>query len=715
MRTSTIQHIVAMPSDVEKYGQSLFQGFSMAIRPDYLSILAALISFPHDLLELGLAREQLIASKMAGSSLDIKMVRLDLIDDSHVELRDIATVVWSTSKSVDAAEESLEKFAYRPLHLTVGEHATAISIASLNEESIYNHLLALVERAAERDAEFNSILVAMRAQPPVERNEGPLPFVPRMHNCTRPMAAVLHLYGHQLDNGAPIPPSGDTKEHLAGMLEMANEIDRLRQGQPMEIFQMRKNDGIIFCPSIYASMYRVDSWNQITRSLNRYQRNIITKSLLRNQGFSNAQIMVNGAISNPFEDPTVRMMLSQRHFELTCVTLLTAILATNQFVPALRLPNAVNLHHDMLSEIYAVANSRKSNRSEELNRRIREYGETVHNEVGDELWDAAFGSRERLLAVCDFPVEWLPVRSVPAMFRIEMSRIPSTPGSVSSQVMLNGARVIIPRSALTNVCVIRSFAPDDPIRGHLSTAIEGFPLNNVKVNFVDVQTSAELVDAMNRFDGALLIFDCHGDHGGKSEHAWLHIGKERVDVWQLANVARMAPIVLLAACSTHPLDGSHASVANGFLRSGVLSVLGTLAPVDSVHTAVLVARLLYRIDSFVPLVTDRRPATWREIVSGFFRMSYASDVLYELTERKLLDEAQLKALHYQANVSINADDPEWIEHLQQSVMQATGKNEAQIRDLWVQRFQFVATMLFTQLGRPENIVIVSDKAYSEEG
>ena len=215
---------------------------------------------------------------------------------------------------------------------------------------------------------------------------------------------------------------------------------------------------------------------------------------------------------------------------------------------------------------------------------------------------------------------------------------------------------------------------------------------------------------MNKFDGAMVVFDCHGNHGGKTEHGWLSIGKEKVDVWQLANVARMPPIVLLAACSTHPIDGSHASVANGLLRSGVLSVLGTYAPVNSAHTAILVARLLFRVEIFLPLITKHRSCTWREIVSGFFRMSYTTDVLRDLTQtHKLITEEQFHNIHMQANTDINSGEPLWLERIQQNVMEATGKNEIEIKTLWAQHFQFAETMLFTQLGRPENIIITDDE------
>ena len=456
---------------------------------------------------------------------------------------------------------------------------------------------------------------------------------------------------------------------------------------------------------------------EVGSNLDISKRNFVKTLLLRNKGYGNGPIALKGTRDedlNPYADAVVSALLSQRQFEQRFFATIIAVLAANQFVPAFRLPNAVMLHHDRLSEIYSLVCSDKPTRLAELNRRLAEYGAEIRDEIGEKLWKAMFVGRERLLAICDFPIEWLPVDGVPAMFRYEISRIPSTPGNVTAQVALAHPRRVLPRKALNHILVIRSFAADDPIRDHLRLAISHYDLSGMKVEIADVSTREELVNAMNTYRGAMLIFDCHGNHGGKTEHAWLQIGKERVDVWDLKHVARMTPIVVLAACSTHPLDGSHASVANGFLATGVQAVLGTYAPVQSTHTAVFVGRLLYRIATFLPVITQHRPVSWREIVGTFFRMSYVTDVLVDLKEvRKVISEAQYYELHFDANSAINSGIHEWLERLQQGVIDATGMAEGEVRKIWSARYQFVETMLFGQFGQPETITIVSDEMFSE--
>jgi hypothetical protein len=505
MSTSAIQHIVAMPEDIRDSHQTLFQGFSMALYPDYLAIISGLAQFPHDLLEIGLDHAHLVGLRMTGADLNIRMLRVDLIDDSHCELEHIPTVIWSTGKTVVDVEASLGRFQFKPLHLTLGEYPGVIPMSSITPESIHAHLLALLERAALADGEFRGLVDAIKNLPVVVRSEGQLPFVPSVHNSNQPMVDVLQMYGYQFDNAHVLAAAPDNAPYITSMLELAKVIDGLREHQPEAIHAIRKNDAIIFCPSIKAGMYREQHWNQLLRDLPRHKRNFVKNFLLRNKGYSNGQQEFDGDCFNPYEDRIIRPMLAMRQFELRYFTKLVSVLAATQFVAAFRLPHSVMLHHDLLSDIYYHVNSSKKGRVEQLNKRLAAYGSTICNEIGSDLWRAIFSDRERLLFVCDFPAEWLPVDLVPAMFRYEISRIPTTPGNVTSHIMLAGPRLVVSSGVLAKVLVIRSFDANDPIREDLAVAIKGCLLKNVTVNFVDVLTSAELIEAMNQFVTVIMV------------------------------------------------------------------------------------------------------------------------------------------------------------------------------------------------------------------
>ncbi|MEN1396024.1 hypothetical protein, partial [Pseudomonas aeruginosa] len=102
----------------------------------------------------------------------------------------------------------------------------------------------------------------------------------KYHNCTEPLLDVVASYGAEL-RVTPIAPSGENDEHVLGMLQLAGIIDRLRPDELSE-FPLRKNDAIIYCPSVYTYLYRADSvhWRELNRRLNNPKRNFLRAGLI---------------------------------------------------------------------------------------------------------------------------------------------------------------------------------------------------------------------------------------------------------------------------------------------------------------------------------------------------------------------------------------------------------------------------------------------------
>lgn len=118
------------------------------------------------------------------------------------------------------------------------------------------------------------------------------------------------------------------------------------------------------------------------------------------------------------------------------------------------------------------------------------------------------------------------------------------------------------------------------------------------------------------------------------------------------------------------------------------------------------ARLLYRISVYIPLIVKARTISWREVISGYLKMSYSTDVLrYMEQELKILTEEQYMDIHNQVNYIINSNAPEWTNKFVTLLSDKTDRDETEIIELISDNFQFVETMLYSQLGRPENILI----------
>lgn len=711
--TSMISHLVIVPSDTRTRRTTFFQGFSDFWYPDYVHILKCLTYFPHDIGDSYLSGDDYVLSKSTGSCLQVNLLRADLCDYYLSASEDKNIVVWSTELTADSVSAAISNLDYKPLHLSTAHRNGVVHLDELNQASIREMMSELLSRHSQSNqemAEFQAFLE--RAE--LRRGKNEICIEAKGHNCTEPMLDVVASYGVRLQI-TPIAPAGENDEHILGMLQLARMIDGLRPDR-LSHFPLRKNDAIIYCPSVYTYLYRADSvhWRELNRRLNNPKRNFLRKGLIRAKGYGNSQIpMSRDDFFNPYEDEVLAPLLLDRQVELKVFTASVALVATNQFVPAIRLPNSVMLHHDKLREIGRILSSNEKQWRRKLNRNIAAYGRAIRDDVDAGLLTASFAGREKILAVCDFPIEWVAIEQLPTMFRFELSRVPSTPGNVAINALVSHPKAAYRYQDLCEILVIRAFEENDPIRDHLVSGIikraESGRFRRVRVRIVDVSSKQELVEALNSFYGIVVIFDCHGGHGGEESSAWLNIGEEQLDVWHLYQQARIPPIVILAACSTHPIEGSHASVANGFIESGVCSVIGTFAPVNSSHAAVFVTRLLERIDLYLPIALRRRDYTWREIITGLFRMSYVRDVMEGLRDQLgLITQAQYEAIHVQANMLINIEDKLWFEKFMALVAEAVGLEQRNVAEFWEEHFQFVESMLYVQLGRPENIVITAD-------
>lgn len=711
MLTTTLRHIVVVPDNVSDENCTFFQRYSNEIASDYQWVFDALSFVPHDILEPFIDSSTYVKSKMAGSSLDVFMIKADLLQNSHIDFNREFNILWSSQETFLKTQVSESLFKHKPIHITSFETKEAEFIGSLTPDSLNEKINEFILRTLS-ELENNKIVDDILSVVSKKKIKESLKFEfePLNHNCTRPLYKTLTGYGYYAEEFEDIKSSENIDQHVKGMINMSKLIDGIRNELTIP-HHMVKNDAVIYCMSMCSFLYKQNSrmWNELYRKLDKPKREFLKSAIIRNKMFSNFT-MSGSDVFNPYDDPIISELLKVRQTELGLFTSVASILAVNQFAPTMRLPNAVMLHHDLLKNISSlICNpSRKSRRN--LNTKLTNYSETLKDEIGKDLIDACLSNKNKILAMCDFPIEWINLNGFPIMFTHEISRIPTTPGNLCSQLALSGQRIILPYEAFTDILIISSFNSSDPIKDHLNSALEYFKSNdlyeNLNITEVNVNSEIDLIDELNKFQGSIVIFDCHGNHGGETGHGWLSIGDDKVDVWSLAHKARIPPIVILSACSTHPIDGSHASVANGLFRCGAISVIGTYAPIQADHAGIFVARLLYRISVYIPLIVKARTISWREVISGYLRMSYSTDVLrYMAQELKILTQEQYMDIHNQANHIINSNVPEWTNKFVTLLSDKTDRDEKEIIELISDNFQFVETMLYSQLGRPENILI----------
>lgn len=117
---------------------------------------------------------------------------------------------------------------------------------------------------------------------------------------------------------------------------------------------------------------------------------------------------------NPYQDPWIAAILTQRQHELYLNSLIISCLASNQLAPAIRLPNSVNFNDNILSELelHLGKDSRKSERI--AKERFSELQSKFSNELGPKLIKQ-IKTAQSCLICSNAPLEWLKINDLPLM------------------------------------------------------------------------------------------------------------------------------------------------------------------------------------------------------------------------------------------------------------------------------------------------------------
>ena len=700
-----VSYVLVVP--IEKGQDTLFQGWQRSVASNnFIPLLASAALAPIDTAEIFMSQDDLISYRTSGVSKNIITIGSHLIDAIPEVAEGDFIVIITPSEFLD---EIMALNISKQKSLLVASPSKAPGVINLagvhTPDLIYvfdNAIHEEIKRISHRSGNQEDVPAQTRIKYTGSAK------CPNYGSGATLANEILHLsLGLEFTSSDRIRPDQLDKFYSAIKKGVESIIEIAPSSDAAEV--------IIYSPSIMGLFYNTSSnfWNQLFRNIKApWQREFVKNGLIKNPGYSGISIPsgLDGFV-NPYSVPYVGEILKERQSELAATNFSIGLLATNECIPAIRLPNAVNLHQGKIKDLEFTHKRTGAKSQLQLQLKFKSLSNEIKLNVSDQLADLIVTNFNSCKICSDAPIEWVYLGNLPLMISHEVSKIPMTPGNMLLQLASLGAPTILPAQGLHNVLVIRSFSKQDRIQKFLEIAIDCFPLENgTTVEFVDVTSIAEVIAALNTFKGAIVIFDCHGDHGGITEPGWLQVGKERLNSWELSGKVRVPPIVMLSACSTSAVGGSHVSVANGFLRSGALSVIGTMLPVDARKSSAFIARIIYRLDAFLPAIhkLGYNIISWRTLISLFFRMSYATDVLRQFMDVEgIIKVDQYTRIHSDANHNINCFNPSWYETMLEQVSEASGLPVPDLLSKIKDENPFLETMLYCQLGRPEllNILI----------
>ena len=701
-------------ADDDPHETSPFQGFS----PDWQTLLWAMrriVELPADVVEPALPRQAVLARRMGGiGGWRWFPITVGALDRIAIKLAAPFWVVFSGTPDVAKAVSAwAERQMLRSLHVSAGSWDGPITDDALNVSEIRLHIEKTRHEVRQQNPPLevgliDKALPEWRTWPDVAAS-----FPKREHGCTLPNHMALEAAGLRFEQVLPLI-GHSTEDYVAAIRESVDAVRHLRNvvGEVPGFRLTPPHPALILtAPALFRHAYGKP------RTISRDDANdpqIVYKvmRILQRQRTFHWSVEAE-EILRVLASEEASSIIRTRQEELAVHTLAVGLRGASTLAATLRVPPAVNRTAGTVRQLATHARNVDVAQSRKFTRLFSAVQKALKDAVGPDLLQLIAETEGGIKLVTDAPMEWHPVGALPLGLRFDCSRITATPGNLMVGELVLPALLRLKATAFSDILVVTAFGAEDPIGHMLPATINALaPMwrENLTIRSVAVTNEAEFCDALNSYDGGVLIFDGHGQHREESGLGTLAIGDEEVDMWSLRDRVRVPPIVVLSACDTQAVDRSHATAANAFLAAGSRAVLGTLLPINADRAAIFVARLLLRIAEFLPAAPSTRGAAvqWSEVIGGILRMQLLTDLLQpHILSRKLTQE-DYDDIHFQGNVAINSLRPDWLDLVASLTAERLRSTRDVVLDEFRARLPVSDAIRYVHMGNPETILVVDD-------
>lgn len=477
----------------------------------------------------------------------------------------------------------------------------------------------------------------------------------------------------------------------------------------------------LFAPAIYPHFYEIGVGDTPFSKEEKRRYIAVRRALQRQEGYgfdvsteAQAKALFGEDLS---KEPTPHVLMGERASELLLGTDCVSTLAASEVSAVIRLPNSVNRTSGQVRQ-FAQHYHARSTTDRKRRGAFRKVQNAITTSIPEEFFEFVEDAEDGIRLITDAHLEWMNLRGLPLCVQKDVTRIPATPGNLFIDQISPRPYQHLTTIDFEEILILSALQEDDPINKFFPEAIDAYKPHfkeKIRVKTERIRNEKDLINALNSFDGSIVMFDGHGGHK-KNQPAKLQLLEESIDIWQLGRERpRVPPIVVLSACDTHAADRNHASTANGFLSLGARTVLGSVFPIDARDAASFAARLLYRIADFVPAAQHmfNRSLTWMEIMGGMIRMQLLTDFCLRLKQKGMIDDEMYKAIHVSGNMAINGGD-HWPFETVVADLVERGIDE---KRAWHELRSAAANstaISYIQMGRPETIIVHPNQRFSDE-
>ena len=410
-------------------------------------------------------------------------------------------------------------------------------------------------------------------------------------------------------------------------------------------------------------------------------------------------------------DKRAMRLIESRQAELESTILIAAIEAASQAIPTVPIDDLLPTHPYLARLVEQLRN-----RSKDWRTSACLHAQALGAELAKRL--PAFVVRDlvsmhgTVKVMSDYPLELAQVVDRPLCARHAIVRLPVTPGFLLERLMERVDPQYVVPSDFDEVLVLRMTLPDDPVYRHLEHFCDrvSCSITSVSIRIVDVRTVEQMADELSRFSGAMVVIDAHGFHPARGPGRLVFHGGA-ANPLESERGLRVPPIVFLAACDTHAADKGQETVALALLAAGARTVVGTLAPVGSLESAVLVAELLLAIRLIVPKYPGA--LRWSELFWMVASASHAGEAAMLLRNvcGLALTPEDVQRVNITAMQRLAAFQGDWLEKTWERIGELAHLPVERIVTLWRTTAYVTDSFLFTQLGHADSVFLAPTKEF----
>lgn len=686
---------VLVYEDSYKEGASLtpFMGFDSAAQSTWRWLPSLLQNLPSDVLDILLEREVRVGRRCDGEggySIHLKTVHeLQGALEGLLERNrgwGLVVIVSTTKALTPLVEQILDGAGFPLLHLSADGSFGTMSFDEATRGSILNFIKTAQPNFSHELPDENQKNINLKFGP---------------HNVTLPNELCLLSLGFKTHYRKQLVfHQGALAQFKKAIKQSCQRISDLRNSShPAGI-------GLI----VLAPAARLQDWWD-TSEVERFQSRRLLKfsRYISNRCRFGFEIERGGTLG--YSVAEFHSLVQAWGIELKTITYASGVKAASYFAPVLRFPPSFGRVNGVVKHIRQCIAGRGPRWREKCTKKYGELQQALTEHYG--AYASVFRDKkgQRVKLVDDSPVELMHLDGLPIALQSNCSRIPVVPGFTAYRHLLDSEGQYIPTSALRRVLVLRSFEDDDSGKQTLEKAITTYE-TGTEFLFVDIESEAELVEAVNSWKGAMVVLDCHGFHGiSRGETGGVFLSGKRVQFSTLASMGlRMPPITIFSACNTHPLGMPVGSVASGALALGSTAVIATTTPVEFVDNAIFTARLCYWIHVALNEVENGRFARfgWDQAYWVTIRKHFCNNLLKVLIKRKVLGPESLFEVDFRAGMAILTAEQAWFETFVNLISERTGLQRDELEEIWKYHWWTSDALRYVCLGSPERIVIVPD-------